>query len=149
MSAAKSSGAEWVNGKERPQDMLQWYLDDPLEANASLERMAAFQLVASFGAVDGTTNHIVNCLFDLAERWDDYIEELRAEIEEVLKEERGRVRKTNMNQLSKLDSFMKESQRMNPLGASAFPLPPSFSPRQSLLLAPSSTVNLHLGFSPR
>ena len=65
MSAAKSSGAEWVNGKERPQDMLQWYLDDPLEANASLERMAAFQLVASFGAVDGTTNHIVNCLFDL------------------------------------------------------------------------------------
>jgi hypothetical protein len=101
----------------KPQDMLQWLLDDPLEANASVERLVALQLVACFGATDGTTNHITNVLFDLAARWDQYASELRSEIDDVLKANRGIIHKTSLNKLSKLDSFMKESQRLSPLGA--------------------------------
>ncbi|MCJ1248525.1 hypothetical protein MMC30_005743, partial [Trapelia coarctata] len=106
-----------VEPYQKPQDMFQWLLDDPLEANATVDRLVALQLVACFGATDSTTNHITNVLFDLAARWDEYASELRAEIEEVLRADGDIIRKAFLNKLSKLDSFMKESQRLNPLGA--------------------------------
>ena len=109
---------------EKPQDMLQWLLEDPLEADTSVERLVALQLVACFGATDGTANHITNVLFDLAARWEEYAPILRAEIEEVTKADGGLLHKISVNKLSKLDSFMKESQRMNPLGARKHPLAP-------------------------
>ena len=43
-----------------------------------------------------------------------YVEPLRREVESVLDND-GFIEKSSFNQLLKLDSIMKESQRMNPL----------------------------------
>jgi hypothetical protein len=45
-----------------------------------------------------------------------YVGPLREEIESVLAENNGRFVKRNMTKLRKLDSFIKESQRLSPPG---------------------------------
>lgn len=69
-------------------------------------------------------------LLDLASR-PEYIQPLREEVEQVIREdgedidENGRpyIRKSSFAKMKKLDSFIKESQRCNPLAFSmtAFP----------------------------
>lgn len=60
---------------------------------------------------------LTNVLYDLAAH-PEYIEVLREEISRVSAEEpNGQLRKKTMPKLRKLDSFIKESQRINPLGA--------------------------------
>lgn len=58
-----------------------------------------------------------NVLYDLAAH-PEYAEVLREEIERISAEEPGgKLRKKTMPKLRKLDSFIKESQRVNPLGS--------------------------------
>jgi len=60
---------------------------------------------------------LTNVLYDLAAR-PECIEVLREEIERISAEEPdGKLRKKTMPRLRKLDSFIKESQRIHPLGA--------------------------------
>lgn len=101
----------------RPSDMFEWLEETSSGEDLDPECFVNRQLGLCFAATDGTTNHIVNVLYDLAARWDQYAHELRSEIEEALKENGWVIRRTTVNQLSKLDSFMKESQRLNPLSA--------------------------------
>lgn len=54
-------------------------------------------------------------LYDIAAR-PEYIAPLREELERVLKEDNGKLVKTSMTKLRKLDSIIKESQRLNPAG---------------------------------
>lgn len=63
-----------------------------------------------------------NVLYDLAAH-PEYQEVLREEFERVSAEEpNGQMRKKSMPKLRKLDSFIKESQRINPLGSGTFRL---------------------------
>jgi hypothetical protein len=56
-------------------------------------------------------------LYDLAAH-PEWAEVLREEIKRITAEEpNGRLRKKTMPKLRKLDSFIKESQRINPLGS--------------------------------
>jgi hypothetical protein len=56
-------------------------------------------------------------LYDLAAH-PEYAEVLREEIRRISAEEPGgKLRKKTMPKLRKLDSFIKESQRVNPLGS--------------------------------
>ena len=80
----------------------------------SPEQIVDRQLGLSFAATHGTTNHIVNVIFDLAARWPNYGIEIRTEIEEVLAGSDGAMTKATFMKMSKLDSFMKESQRLSP-----------------------------------
>jgi cytochrome P450 len=58
-----------------------------------------------------------NVLYDLAAH-PEYAIVLRDEIERISAEEPGgKLRKKTMPKLKKLDSFIKESQRVNPLGS--------------------------------
>jgi len=60
---------------------------------------------------------LTNILYDLAAH-PEYQEVLREEIARISAEEpSGQLRKKTMPKLRKLDSFIKESQRVNPLGA--------------------------------
>ncbi|KAL8910997.1 MAG: hypothetical protein Q9171_003766 [Xanthocarpia ochracea] len=109
---------EWQ--AKKPNDMLQWLEDASEGADATPERMVDRQLGMSFAAIHTTTNHLTNVIYDLAARWDEYGPELRAEVEGVLAETNGAWKKTSLTKLSKMDSFMKESQRLNPPSALSF-----------------------------
>ena len=98
---------------EKPNDMLQWFEDASQGEDARPERIVDRQLGMSFAAIHTTANHVTNIIYDLAARWDEYGPELRAEVEEVLAASEGIWKKTTLTKLSKMDSFMKESQRLN------------------------------------
>ena len=85
----------------------------PLEER-STERILDRQLGLSFAATYNTTNQIVNIIYDLASRWAVYGVEIRNEIEEAFAESDGAIAKSTFARMQKLDSFMKESQRLNP-----------------------------------
>nr|Q9C450.1 RecName: Full=Cytochrome P450 monooxygenase paxQ; AltName: Full=Paxilline synthesis protein Q [Penicillium paxilli]AAK11527.1 PaxQ [Penicillium paxilli] len=68
-----------------------------------------------FGAIHTTTQVLVHCLFELATR-PEYVEPLRVEIQSALEEHGGWV-KEGIEGMVKLDSFIKECQRFNPLDA--------------------------------
>lgn len=97
--------------------MIQWLQDASEGSDARPERIVDRQLGMSFAAIHTTTNHLTNVIYDLAARWDEYGPELRAEVEEVLTETDRQWKKTTLTKLSKMDSFMKESQRLNPPSA--------------------------------
>ena len=56
------------------------------------------------------SSHVI---YDLVSR-PEYFEPLREELKIVLEQDGGVYVKTSMTKLRKLDSFIKESQRMNP-----------------------------------
>lgn len=97
--------------------MLQWIEDASTGADRQPERIVDRQLGMSFAAIHTTTNHLTNVIYDLAARWDQYGPELREEVVEALVADGGIWRKQTLTKLSKLDSFMKESQRLNPPSA--------------------------------
>jgi hypothetical protein len=79
------------------------------------------KLDVAFGAIHATSITVTNAMYDLA-AYPQYVAELRAEIVEVLSSEPDHVlRKAAMPRLMKLDSFLRESQRMNPGNISRSP----------------------------
>ena len=58
---------------------------------------------------------MLHCLYDLCTH-PEYIQPLREEIEAVLAEGNGKFIKKSITKLWKLDSFIKESQRLSPPG---------------------------------
>jgi cytochrome P450 len=71
-------------------------------------------------AIHTTTMQSTHIWLDLAAH-PEHIEPLRQELLEVLRSEPGGVlTKSSMPKLKKLDSFLKESQRCNPLGPLSF-----------------------------
>ena len=99
---------------EQREDMIEWLEEASSGDESAPERIADRQLGLSFAATHGTTNLIVNAVYDLAARWDEYGPELRREIEDAQGQDGGVMSKMTPSILSKLDSFIKESQRMNP-----------------------------------
>ncbi|KAH6664961.1 cytochrome P450 [Halenospora varia] len=81
------------------------------------------QMVLSFAAIHTTTMAVSHVIFDLVSRR-EYIQPLREEIERVLEEDgydlngdgSMKLKKSSFPKLRKLDSFLKESQRLNPPG---------------------------------
>lgn len=103
------------NDGAKEEDMLSW-----LVSNAGSDGPSGIvkrQLGLSFAAIHTTTNHLTNVLLDLAARWDQYAPELLAEIKQALLEDERGLTKTTVTKLTKLDSFMKESQRLHPPSA--------------------------------
>jgi cytochrome P450 len=69
----------------------------------------------AFGAIHATCITLTNVLFDLA-AYPEYVSELRAEICDVLSKEPDHIlHKSAIPKLTKLDSCLRESQRMNPV----------------------------------
>ena len=95
-------------------DMIQILERVSPEDQKTPEQIVDRQLGLAFAATHGTTNHIVNVMYDLAARWVEYGEVIRDEVEDALAKADGSMTKKMLNELSKLDSFMKESQRLEP-----------------------------------
>ena len=110
MIANRRSSSE----KEKPLDILQWLLDGAKGQDAEPEQIMLKCVFFLLASVHTTTMSTVHALFDLCSM-PEQIGILRCEIEEALAIEKGWTMRT-LHRLRKMDSFIKESQRMNPMG---------------------------------
>lgn len=110
----ENSSLKWLISRMDPR-----HRDDPL-------RVAKLQMELSFAAIHTSSNTLTNAIFDLT-AYPEYIALLRDEIQAVMKEDgydqsndgSYKLRKPSIPRLAKLDSFLKESQRVNPLAISS------------------------------
>lgn len=110
--------AEGTEGYEKPNDMLQWMMDRRIKSNArdrDYQYLAQIQLTLAFAAIHTTTISTTHMIYDLGSM-PEYIDIIREEIKEELPKNDGKWDGRLMKALKKTDSFMKESQRHNPLG---------------------------------
>ncbi|KAA8569824.1 hypothetical protein EYC84_002167 [Monilinia fructicola] len=100
-------------GFEKPQDMIQWMIDNSGKNAKDATFQGRCQLLIAFAALHTTSGLLGNVILDLAAR-PKYIEALREELDANLPEG-AQITKQILTKLRKMDSFLKESQRMNPL----------------------------------
>jgi cytochrome P450 len=97
----------------KPNDFLQWMMD---LANTDEERdpinLAHRELLISQGSLHSTAMAATHTLYDLYAH-PEYIDPIRKEVVAMIKED-GILEHKTLHRMRKLDSFMKESQRMNP-----------------------------------
>jgi cytochrome P450 len=97
---------------EKPNDFLQWLMDEAWsERDREPRELVHRLLVLALASVHTTSMTATQILFDLVAR-PEYLEPLREEILQALAEDGG-WKKTTLTKMRKLDSFMKESQRLN------------------------------------
>lgn len=107
--------AEAHAGYQKPKDMIQWVADRAKRANAvDLREHASAQLFLSVAAIFTSSTLLTHAVYDLAAR-PEYIELLRDEILRVHQEDGGAFTKQGLSRMRKLDSFLKEVQRLNPI----------------------------------
>ncbi|KIL86299.1 ent-kaurene oxidase [Fusarium avenaceum] len=94
------------------QDILQWMVDFATGNERSPDNIAQRILILSLASIHTTAMTLTHAMYDLCAR-PEYFQPLRQEINDVLGD--GGWEKTALNKLHKLDSFLKESQRFNPV----------------------------------
>ena len=104
---------ELLPKSKKPNDFLEWMTNDAKGPEKRKMFLADMQLNISFTALFTSTAAILQLLYDLC-AMPEYIGPLREEIRSV-QSEHGRLDRIAIGQMYKLDSFMKESQRFNPL----------------------------------
>jgi len=108
-----------LSGVEEPGlDMIQWLLDSSREKNP--DKIAQQVLGISMASIHTTALTLTKVLFDLASR-PEYMQPLREEAEAVLAEEGGVFTHEAVRKLDLFDSFLKESQRLSPVGLRTHP----------------------------
>lgn len=100
---------------EKPNDALQWAID----MGEPDERLADFQLFLAGVAIHTTSAALTQMMFDICE-YPEIVHELRKEIETVMGDSGILGAKSDLHKMKLLDSFMKESQRMNPIQTRTF-----------------------------
>jgi hypothetical protein len=115
----RSEAEQGTQNLNKPLDLLQMLWEGAEPADRTPEFMAYTALAISFAAIRTSSSVPTHLLYDLCAQ-PEYIAPLREEIESVLREEGVLFTKAALNKLVKLDSFMKESQRFNPLSLREF-----------------------------
>ncbi|KAI1423458.1 cytochrome P450 [Xylaria sp. FL1777] len=114
----RNTTADRNQHSEPKHDLLQWMLDGANEREAIPETMAHIQLVITLASIHTTTMAATHALYDLC-AYPMYFDPLREELNETL-HETGRWTKPTLAKLRRMDSFLKESQRMSPPSQLAF-----------------------------
>jgi cytochrome P450 len=96
----------------KPEDFLQYMMDGANEFDGQPDKIAHRLLILTLAAVHTTSMAATQTLFDLCVH-PEYIEPLRQELVDVLEQEGG-YKKQALTLFKKMDSFMRESQRLNP-----------------------------------
>ncbi|KAL9578497.1 MAG: hypothetical protein Q9203_007073, partial [Teloschistes exilis] len=100
---------------EKPMDLLQWMMDNakgPEETDEAF--IADIMLKVSFAAIHTSAAAPTQLIYDLCQI-PEIVAPLREEMQAALLETSGRWNKQAFNKMPKMDSFLKESQRFNPL----------------------------------
>ncbi|KAI5781918.1 cytochrome P450 [Geopyxis carbonaria] len=103
-------GDEW---KDRPNDAIQWILESA-PPSSSIYELSVRILYLDFSAIHTTYVSIINILHDLAAH-PHFQAPLRREINTVLAAHGGVWSKAAFDQMKKLDSTVRESQRLHPV----------------------------------
>ncbi|KAI1281074.1 cytochrome P450 monooxygenase [Xylaria sp. FL0933] len=100
---------------QKPNDWMQWLMDnnEKEEKPHTFAELAHVHLLLCFAALHTSTMAVTHLLFDLAAR-QEYIEPLREEQYAVARESGCTHSKSSYLKMVKMDSFVKESQRLNP-----------------------------------
>ncbi|KAI1105355.1 cytochrome P450 monooxygenase [Jackrogersella minutella] len=93
-------------------DMLNWFTSQYSQP-PTVKQLGRDQLLATFASIYNLSNALTYIVFDLAATDPQDVEQMRAEVMEHVPED-GRIDKSNLPKLKKLDSFAKESQRLCP-----------------------------------
>ena len=117
-------------GNSQPTDnleldnFLQMMMDEATGTDTDPEGLAQRVLSLTLASNHTTTMALTQAFYDMCAH-PEYIAELREEVQQAVEEDGG-WRKSTLTKMRKLDSFMKESQRVNPpsLSKSPFPLLP-------------------------
>lgn len=116
---AKKNDPNW----QEPDDMLQWMINRS-NGQHSVAEIAKMQLGLIFAAIHTTTMTATNILYTLAVT-PEYIEPLREEIRTAIADNNGVITSRALQQMEKLDSYMKEVTRFYPPGTSKSFIPQS------------------------
>ncbi len=108
---------------EKPNDVLQWMINAAEGEEGKPNKLAHRQLLLTIASIHTTTMAATHAMYDLCAN-PEFFMLLREEIKQQLDSD-GNFNVTALNDMRKLDSLMKESQRLNPLNLSMPPLPPS------------------------
>jgi hypothetical protein len=107
---------------QKPEDMMQWLLNRGAEHGAvTVEQLAKMQLGLIFAAIHTTTMTATNIIYTLAVT-PEYIQPLREEIRNAMNDNDGQITTRALQQMVKLDSYMKEVTRVYPPGISTYSL---------------------------
>jgi ent-kaurene oxidase len=96
--------------EDRPVDMAQWMAESAHGKNRDPDVLAQNMLFMTLAGIHTSSNTTIHALFDLCANR-QFIEPLREEIEQVISEHGWSM--VAVSKLQKLDSFIKESQRLN------------------------------------
>lgn len=98
---------------EKAMDLLYWMAEQAKGEEQDLKFLAGILLKVSFAAIHTSAAAPAQLLYDLCEH-PEFIEPLREEVNNVIGPD-GLIDKSGFMKMAKMDSFMKESQRFNPL----------------------------------
>ena len=99
---------------------IDWLIEKSPQEEATLSMMSHRITGISFGSTHTTSNFVTNCIYDLAAYFHQYATELREEIDREIPDINN-VTNASLAKLWKLDSFMKESQRLHPTALRKLP----------------------------
>ncbi|OHW96647.1 cytochrome p450 [Colletotrichum incanum] len=103
---------EMPSYENSPDDLIQWLVEAlPEDEKMDVRSQAHLQLILAAASIHTTNNLVTDCIYDLAAH-PEVQDMLREEAHQVLEVEHGWARKESMAKLKKLDSFMKETQRL-------------------------------------
>jgi len=138
-------GETW---EDAPDDMLMWLMSEAKGVERSLEGLARRLLLVNLAAIQSTSLTFIQILYRLLAT-PEYVESLRQEIGAAVAEEGWT--KAGMDKLHRLDSFVRESQRMDilsPMGVARIAIRPfTFSngitiPAGTIVAAPTSAIHV-------
>jgi cytochrome P450 len=124
---------------------IDWLIENSPPEKLNVKDLAHGISGIHFGATHTTSNHIVNCLLELAAHFEELAPVLRAEIDEVLGPSRERLSNADLCKMWKLDSFMKECQRFH--STSLLTVNRTFVEPYTLSSGDKIPANVHVSFA--
>ncbi|KAM5349587.1 hypothetical protein ACJ41O_006092 [Fusarium nematophilum] len=105
---------------EQPDDMLQWIINSQAKFREYNDKeLAKLQLSVSMAAIHTTTLTTTNALYTLA-AMPRLVPELQHDVRQAVAESGGEFTSSALQNMKKLDSFLKETMRCYPLAAASF-----------------------------
>ncbi|PVH97413.1 cytochrome P450 [Periconia macrospinosa] len=109
----KNNRGEWTSAEVDEPSVLHWLVDTAKGRDRNAETLAHVEVLLALASVHTTLLRMVNVLYDVTANY-GYIQELRDEIQETFEAEDGKWTYAAYARLEKLDSVLRESQRMSP-----------------------------------
>ncbi|KZL83889.1 cytochrome p450 [Colletotrichum incanum] len=109
-----------VPNYQKPDDMLQWMMESQKNFGQKGDReLARYELALSVAAIHTTTVTITNALYTLA-AMPEFFTVLRQDVQQALAETSGVFTNSAMQNMKKVDSFLKECMRCHALTPASF-----------------------------